>query len=100
MSVFGVRKEFSDVNTPKTSISASAVYYKVYNLSCNQVGHNLIDHVQFLPEQIKFAAGGYKVRKEPSLTKRCEKMRKEPSFMRKQALLYRNKVFKEGIYKT
>ena len=23
MSVFGVRKEFSDVNTPKTSISAS-----------------------------------------------------------------------------
>ena len=25
MSVFGVRKEFSDVNTPKTSISASAV---------------------------------------------------------------------------
>ena len=24
MSVFGVRKEFSDVNTPKTSISASA----------------------------------------------------------------------------
>ena len=45
--------------------------------------------------------GGYKVRKEPSLTKRCEKMRKEPSFMRKQALLYRNKVFfKEGINKT
>ena len=26
MSVFGVRKEFSDVNTPKMSISASAVY--------------------------------------------------------------------------
>ena len=25
MSVFGVRKEFLDVNTPKTSISASAV---------------------------------------------------------------------------
>ena len=25
MSVFGVRKEFSDVNTPKTSISASPV---------------------------------------------------------------------------
>ena len=25
MSVFGVRKEFSDVNTPKMSISASAV---------------------------------------------------------------------------
>ena len=24
MSVIGVRKEFSDVNTPKTSISASA----------------------------------------------------------------------------
>ena len=24
MSVFGVQKEFSDVNTPKTSISASA----------------------------------------------------------------------------
>ena len=24
MSVFGVRKEFSDVNTPKTYISASA----------------------------------------------------------------------------
>ena len=24
MSVFGVRKEFLDVNTPKTSISASA----------------------------------------------------------------------------
>ena len=24
MSVFGVRKEFSDVKTPKTSISASA----------------------------------------------------------------------------
>ena len=34
-------------------------------------------------------------RKEPPLTKRCE------SFMRKQALLYRNKVFfKEGTYKT
>ena len=33
--------------------------------------------------------------------KRAEKMRKEPTFMRKQALLYRNKVFfKEGIYKT
>ena len=29
MSVFGVRKEFSDVNTPKTSISASAVYCSV-----------------------------------------------------------------------
>ena len=28
MSVFGVRKEFSDVNTPKTSISASAVSNK------------------------------------------------------------------------
>ena len=26
MSVLGVHKEFSDVNTPKTSISASAVY--------------------------------------------------------------------------
>ena len=26
MSVFGVRKEFSDVNTPKTSISASVVF--------------------------------------------------------------------------
>ena len=26
MSVFGVRKKFSDVNTPKTSISASVVY--------------------------------------------------------------------------
>ena len=33
--------------------------------------------------------------------KRAEKMRKEPSLMRKQALLYRNKVFfQEGIYKT
>ena len=26
MSVFGVRKEFLDVNTPKTSISASAAF--------------------------------------------------------------------------
>ena len=26
MSVFGVRKEFLDVNTPKTSINASAVH--------------------------------------------------------------------------
>ena len=42
--------------------------------------------------------GGYKVQKEPSLTKRCEKMRKEPSFLRKQALLYRNKVFLKRVY--
>ena len=30
MSVFGVRKEFLDVNTPKTSISASAGFICVY----------------------------------------------------------------------
>ena len=29
MSVFGVRIEFSDVNTPKTSISASAAVYVI-----------------------------------------------------------------------
>ena len=29
MSVFGVRKEFSDVNMPKTSISASTVEHVV-----------------------------------------------------------------------
>ena len=28
------------------------LYYKVYNSSCIQVGHNLIDNVQSLPEQI------------------------------------------------
>ena len=32
------------------------LYYKVYNLSCNQVGHDLIDRVLSLPEQIKVAA--------------------------------------------
>ena len=36
--------------------------------------------------------GRYKVRKEPSPAKRCEKMRKESSFMEdKQALLYRTR---------
>ena len=48
------------------------------------------------------------MRKEPSLTKRCEKsgkdakraekMRKEPSFMRKEALLYRNKLVLKMVY--
>ena len=28
-------------------------YYKVYNSSCSQVGYDLIDHVQSLPEPIK-----------------------------------------------
>ena len=32
------------------------LYYKVYNSSCNQVGHDLIDHVQSLPEPIKVTA--------------------------------------------
>ena len=38
MSLFGVRKEFSDVNTPKTSISASAVNFDTH----------LIEYVNYL----------------------------------------------------
>ena len=41
------------------------------------------------------------MRKEPSLTKRCEKSGKDAkraSFMRKQALLYRNEVFLKRVY--
>ena len=38
---------------------------------------------------LKVLSGRYKVRKEPSPAKRCEKMRKEPCFMEeKQTLLY------------
>ena len=36
------------------------LYYKVYNSSCNQVGHDLIDHVQSLPEPIKITASNCK----------------------------------------
>ena len=32
------------------------LYYKVYNSSCSQVGHDLIDCLQSLPEQIKVTA--------------------------------------------
>ena len=32
------------------------LYYKVYNSSCSQVGHDLIDRLQSLPEQIKVTA--------------------------------------------
>ena len=32
------------------------LYYKVYNSSCSQVGHDLIDRVNFSPEQIKITA--------------------------------------------
>ena len=32
------------------------LHYKVYNSSCHQVGHNLIDRVQYFPEQIKATA--------------------------------------------
>ena len=32
------------------------LYYKVYNLSCSQVGHNLIGRVQSLPNRIKVTA--------------------------------------------
>ena len=35
MSVFGVRKEFSDVNTPKTSISASAEKDSIFEVFCS-----------------------------------------------------------------
>ena len=31
-------------------------YYKVYNSSCSQVGHDLADRVKSLPEQIKITA--------------------------------------------
>ena len=31
-------------------------YYKVYNSSCSQVGHDLIDRVKSSPEQIKITA--------------------------------------------
>ena len=39
MSVFGVRKEFSDVNTPKTSISASAKKWGHYK-KCGPTSYN------------------------------------------------------------
>ena len=32
------------------------LYYKVYNSSCSQVGHDLIDRVKSSPKQIKFTA--------------------------------------------
>ena len=32
------------------------LYYKVYNLSCCQVGHDLTDRVKSSPEQIKITA--------------------------------------------
>ena len=34
MSVFGVQKEVLDVNTPKTSISASAEFYLIFVKFC------------------------------------------------------------------
>ena len=40
----------------KTTIQQQQLYYKVYNLSCNQVGHDLIGRVQSLPNQIKVTA--------------------------------------------
>ena len=36
------------------------LYYKVYNSSCSQVGHDLIDRVKSSPEQIKITASNYK----------------------------------------
>ena len=42
MSVFGVRKEFLDVNTPKTSISASAGGGKQCK---NQIRHCIMQHL-------------------------------------------------------
>ena len=36
------------------------LYYKIYNSSCSQVGHDLIDRVKFWPEQIKIIASIYK----------------------------------------
>ena len=36
------------------------LYYKVYNSSCSQVGHDLIDRVKSSPEQIKIIASIYK----------------------------------------
>ena len=36
------------------------LYYKVYNSSCCQVEHNLIDCVKSLPAQIKITASIYK----------------------------------------
>ena len=41
VSVFGVRKEFSDVNTPKMSISASTVL----NIECIQWIYNVLGHI-------------------------------------------------------
>ena len=32
------------------------LYFKVYNSSCSQVGHDLIDRVRSSPEQIKITA--------------------------------------------
>ena len=36
------------------------LYYKVYNSSCSQVGHDLIDRVKSSPEQVKITASIYK----------------------------------------
>ena len=36
------------------------LYYKVYNSSCSQVGHDLIDCVKSSPEQIKITVSIYK----------------------------------------
>ena len=33
-----------------------SIYYKVYNLSCNQVGHDLIGRVLSLPNQMEITA--------------------------------------------
>ena len=35
------------------------LYYKVYNSNCSLVGHNLIDHINSSPKQIKFASTFY-----------------------------------------
>ena len=36
------------------------LYYKVYNSSCSQVGHDLIDRIKSSPKQIKITASIYK----------------------------------------
>ena len=36
------------------------LYYKVYNSSCTQVGHDLIDRVKSSPEQIQITVSIYK----------------------------------------
>ena len=40
----------------RNQVNPYILYYKVYNLSCDQVGHDLIGRVQSLPNQIKVTA--------------------------------------------